>query len=229
MKSWKDCFAARARSKGLFNASDIAAALCAAQQRPGADAFEVTRRSVSNWLSGNNRPSRANLRWLNQILELDRSDPEWETWVAAWNASPSVQEPVRPNRAVFKVSHVLVGVTLFLGTATALTLGLPERDLPHVPYRPTVVTEVGQSLVIHGARAHCGETTTPAVTEIEARLPVLATGSLSVGQIGMRASRRCEGLVAAREIIYSAERIGVDHFRLFGDRMSFFVLARTGR
>lgn len=229
MDSWSDMFAARARRSGLMGAGDIAAALCKVRGRSDAATYEVTRRSVSNWLSGTNRPSRDNLRALNTVLGMDQRDPEWGDWVQGWKIPPTEALPTANSTRKPMLLAAIAGLVM-LGIGAVLYLrNAPVDELPFIPFRPVVITEPGAQMVIHGARAHCDQGEPPAPAEITATFPQLSTGALAVGQIGQRSSKRCGGLVMAREIIYSAQTIGVDHIQLFGDQMAIFVLARSGR
>jgi hypothetical protein len=71
---------------------------------------------------------------------------------------------------------------------------------------------VGQSVVFYGFVGECG------VAPTRVQLPQLRTGTLSVGRVGARNSRRCGGMTPAVEIIFTATQPGTEGFRINEDR-----------
>ena len=88
-----------------------------------------------------------------------------------------------------------------------------------IEFKERVTLAVGQSTVIHGARGDCGRA--PAKSDIA--LPALKTGTLSLGQAGVRDSRSCGGPTPAIEVIFTATAKGRESFELFGDKVSVRV------
>ena len=100
-------------------------------------------------------------------------------------------------------------------SAVALTIGLSpalafaQAAIPNLnDFRVTV----GQSVVFYGFVGECG------VAPTRVQLPRLRTGTLSVGRVGQRNSRRCGGMTTAVEIIFTATQTGTEGFRINEDR-----------
>jgi len=144
-----------------------------------------------------------------------------------------VQEaPGRGLAGPIKVA--LVGASMFfLGVAAASVpmgwtgLGLSdENESRLIGHRPYLSLNVGDSAIIHGARAgECGGPA-PAWDYVEVRLPVLQTGTFSDGGTGRRSSRFCKGMTAARAIKFTATGPGEDEFLLYGDFIKIVVTER---
>lgn len=80
-----------------------------------------------------------------------------------------------------------------------------------IPFVDDINLSVGQSVIFYGYVGECG--TVPA----QVRLPQLRTGTLSVGAVGQRSSRRCGGRTTAVEIIFTATTPGRESFRINED------------
>lgn len=100
--------------------------------------------------------------------------------------------------------------------AVALTLGLSPAlavaQTATIPLLSDFRLTVGQSIVFYGFVGECG------VAPTRAQLPQLRTGTLSVGRVGARNSRRCGGMTPAVEIIFTATQTGTEGFRINEDR-----------
>ncbi len=73
--------------------------------------------------------------------------------------------------------------------------------------------------MIYGFRGDCGEPPTSG----QLKLPKMKTGKLSVGQEGVRKSKRCNGMTPAVEIIFTATQPGRETVELQGDGISIRV------
>lgn len=101
---------------------------------------------------------------------------------------------------------------------TLLALGLPASaglaQSADIPNLNTIELSVGQSVVFYGYVGECGAPPT------QVRLPQVRVGTLSVGRIGARQSRRCGGRTPAVEIVFTATRAGTENFRINEDRFT---------
>jgi hypothetical protein len=108
-----------------------------------------------------------------------------------------------PKRFLFALAcAMMIGLSPTLG-ATQTNI-IANRD----DFRLTV----GQSIVFYGYVGECG------VAPGRVQLPQLRTGTLSVGRLGQRNSRRCGGVTPAVEIIFTATQPGTEGFRINEDR-----------
>ena len=102
----------------------------------------------------------------------------------------------------------------------ALALSLPllpqaaAAQAAEIPFVGDINLNVGQSVIFYGYVGECGQV--PA----QVRLPQLRTGTLSVGAVGQRSSRRCGGMTTAVEIIFTATTPGRENFRINEDRFT---------
>jgi hypothetical protein len=112
--------------------------------------------------------------------------------------------------------HVFVKPFAFEGTSTDKVDGF-------IKFNREITLRVGESAVIHGYRGNCGRPA-PSVPDTAALLPQnLAIGQLSVGTVGVRYSRQCEGVTPARRIIFTANKTGTQAVRLLGDDLTIAV------
>jgi hypothetical protein len=109
--------------------------------------------------------------------------------------------------------HVLPALALI----AALLPASAFAQSSDIPYVRDIDLRVGQSTVIYGYIDDCG------VAPTRVRLPQSRTGTLSVGRMGARESRRCGGRVPAVEIVFTGNRAGREEFRINEDRFTVRV------
>lgn len=101
-----------------------------------------------------------------------------------------------------------LAVTAFAGPALA----------QYIPLRSNINMTVGQTVVVKGVRADCGQPAPPL-----RNLPRSALGTFSSGNVGTVNSRSCGGPTPARELRFTARRAGTETLVVFEDTVTITV------
>lgn len=242
-ESWHELLDALCLSKGHADNSKLASDLCELAGTGGEAAYVSAFRNLANWRNGRHIPRRPNFLHLTNLLAVGE-DPVLEAcWNTLYseaqakggNGTGSEAEVVHPvplagrfsrigPRAVVGLAAaalVIVAVGGFLYFSdTFYGLAAIGRDVKEGPatirHQFYVSLKVGETALIHGARADCGEAPPP-WEKVGPGLPELTTGEFFDGGLGKRFSRACGGLTPARAVMFRATAPGKDQFRLFGD------------
>jgi len=108
------------------------------------------------------------------------------------------------------------------GTVGVTTLPIDMKN-KQISYRQIADLNVGDSIVLHGARSMVCSQQPPEWPEVLKFLPVLSTGVWSDGGVGFRVSRSCGGATPARAVVFTATRSGMDKFMLYEDPITVTV------
>ena len=247
-EQWNVLFETLCGLRGFATANDLAQVYCRRTRRQTQRDLDTAARSINNWRSGSHAPSARNLAILAQLLDV-ASDPALdEAWHALYRKAKDQTElasgAARTSRfdgswmaALIQVGQghlvsilaVLVTLAAFVSgfafwyIATETPAAVSARSRSLIPFRRTVILSVGQSAVVHGHRGDCGGPA-PDKESTTAILPSkIGIGTLTAGGIGMRYSRRCNGLTPAREVILHAKRVGSEQIELFDDVITVAV------
>lgn len=114
---------------------------------------------------------------------------------------------------------ILIKIVLLLSAFFTIN----SANAQNIPYKKSVTLKVGQSVVLKGVRSRdCGDVAEP-WTPIKARLPKSKLGSFSNGGEGTVKSRSCKKRVAARGILFTAEKVGKERLLIFSDPVRITV------
>lgn len=121
---------------------------------------------------------------------------------------------------------ILVGLLITLVWSTMQTNKIITASAENkIIFMESVSLKIGETSVVHGKKGKCGELP-PASEEIARKLPKnLQTGSLRVGELGVRKSNKCGGVTPAREIIFEAAKSGSETINLYDDEIQITVTA----
>ncbi len=252
LNRWSELFDALCLKRNHISNTDLAYQFCKKQSRTSQKDMEATTRSISNWRTGANLPSRRNFRVLTELMEIAK-DPELEAhWYAVYNKSNSAKLPQEhtseqgrascKSDVIFSLFGKDVSTSFFfnlvvffsMAGGTAWFLDWYQDDMRllaknSIIWRKNVTMSVGEKIVVHGKKGICGKMPPPA-EEIFAKLPKnLKTGRLTTGALGLRASNSCNGLTPAREIVFEAHTQGHETFFLFGNDINVQVASEPGK
>ena len=92
-----------------------------------------------------------------------------------------------------------------------------------IQFSPVVTLKIGQSSVLHGARASgCGGAA-PDWATVKTWLPASELGTFADAGVRSRHSDSCKGEVKARAVRFTARKAGSERMRLFGDSIELTV------
>lgn len=235
-ETWHEMFDAICVEQGHLDNMRLADGLCAAAGNQTETAFHAALKNLSNWRSGSHIPQRRNFLLLTAMLGIDQSDGMRAKWNELYGrarsrtpAEPAADAPmaVPPDRRRYLVvgAGAVLGILAVAAGATLMRPAEPEDGSfagIEAEYRKNVTVKVGDAIIIHGARGNdCGPAPDWEVTR--KLLPELTTGKLSDGGVGTRFSRQCDGLVAARAILFTATTLGTEQTALYGDPITIHV------
>lgn len=233
---------------GFHDAASLAARYCEVAGNGARKEHDTTLRNLNNWRSGRHIPRLRSLRILEQVLGV-RDDPALlEHWTALYRQanetgedSPADVTHSAKGGALASVAarwaSSLPDVRTIAGAVVVFGLGIamgnvwasgwrpwagPADNAPVVRYNPEVFMTVGQSKVIHAERGDCGELPRD-WPDVVADLPGPALGTFSDGGLARRNSIFCKGMTPARAIVFNAERVGVEEFRIQGDHLKVTI------
>lgn len=230
---WHDLLDAVCVEQGHLDNMALASELSAASGHRSGEAFEAALKNLRNWRSGAHLPQRRNFILLAKVLRVDSYDGLKEHWAHLYSQArreagretvPSATTP--PRWAWSPVTILATLAVLMVGTGyllkSSLTVLAQDREAADVEYRQAVSVNVGEAVVVHGARGSCHEDP-PTWEKVRAKLPALELGFWSDGAVGTRYSRKCGGPTPARGIVFNATRSGQAEVTVFGDPVKIEV------
>ena len=245
-RHWSDLFDYLIIENDQGNESDFVSRFCQATGRTSRRDLETISRNISNWRYGNHLPSRKNFNLLSSVLGVAQDAKLSDTWQILYNEDRRARNTATNGKLENKRSfwdgflEIFAGIRLlavgvaFLATASIIAVfsyivgyqngtAHERENANHIPFRPDIILGVGEQAVIHGIRGKCGSSP-PGIDYAKGKLPKnIEIGALSIGRIGNRYSRSCNGMTPAREVVFHAKKAGVASFVLFDDDMTVTV------
>lgn len=205
----------------------LASELSAVSGKRSGEAFESAMKNLRNWRSGTHLPQRRNFIFLSKALHVNSDEGLKECWEnlyakarsqAGQGAARDDLEPSRRTSPAVTIFITFIVLTVGAGSLfkTSFEVAAQRGRSADVEYRKSVTLNVGDFVVVHGARGNCDEDP-PNWENVVANLPELETGYWSDGDIGTRYSRNCGGPTLARGIVFNATKSGRSEISLFGD------------
>lgn len=232
-QQWHDLLDAVCVAEGHHDNMALANELGAVSGNRSGEAFEAALKNLRNWRSGTHLPQRRNFVILTKALRVDSRDGLKEHWAHLYAEArreagrEAVRSSAAPSRRTSAIVTMLATLAaLMVGAGFLLKTGFEsfakDGQSADVEYRKAVSLNVGQSIVVHGARGACDEAP-PAWKRVLADLPELEIGHWSDGDVGKRYSRKCGGPTPARGIVFNATKSGLAEITLFGDPVKIEV------
>lgn len=232
-RQWHELLDAVCIEEGHRDNMTLASEISAASGNRSGEAFEAALKNLRNWRSGTHLPQRRNFILLTKVLRVGSHDGLKEHWTRLYAEArrDSGREPAHPNEVPSeKRAPTALMLTMFavliVGAGylfkTGFDVAAQDGQSADVEYRKAVSLNVGDSIVVHGARGTCGEEA-PAWEKVLAKLPELEIGRWSDGDVGTRYSRKCGGPTPARGIVLNATKAGQTEVMLFGDPVKIEV------
>ncbi len=246
-RTWHELLDALCAEQGYLDNMTLADQLCAASGNSTQAAYETAVKNLRNWRQGIHIPQRRNFLLLGKILKVDQHDGlrgHWNRLYGQAKARPAADgdgsgaAPV-PAAPAAGTRHLAMAGTIAIAAVVAVGAGVlaffprqeaersfidPSASLEglQADYVRNVSVQVGDTIVIHGARGNdCGDA--PAWETTRHLLPTLVTGTLSDGGLATRYSRQCGGRIPARAIVFTATMAGAEQTSVYGDEIHIRV------
>lgn len=105
----------------------------------------------------------------------------------------------------------------------ASLLALDSAAAQTFQYRRDVTLRVGESVILKGVRWDCGNRA-PSWRQIAAGIPESSLGRFSDGGAGTTKSNRCNAVVGARGVRFTATKPGSETLTIYDDRIRIRVV-----
>jgi len=244
---WHSLFNQVCEMGGFENTYKLAELICVETKKSSQKDMEAIARNICNWRNGSHTPHRKNFRILTNVLSIDQNKELFSTWNDLYSKESSRLK--RKSRSVnyqtashsrldrhWNTNNMLSGIAfgilltltfvaayhfIFDQTYQKQTSSTWQNNV--ILWRKQASLKVGTQIVVHGYRGECGQS--PSFSkQTNYSLPTLKLGTLIIGNLGIRASQKCNGNTPAREVIFKAEHPGTETFSIFGDKITITVL-----